>query len=90
MEICFGKYQTGETIVASKKEIRTDKGDGGEGSRQTNMTYIDKLIREIAQDMAIAENKRTRFLLGLIIGFFIGLVFWLAIVIEWYILLPIN
>lgn len=54
------------------------------------MTYIDKLIYEIAQDMAIAENKRTRFLLGLIIGFFIGLVFWLAIVVEWYILLPIN
>jgi type III secretory pathway component EscT len=54
------------------------------------MTYINRLIHEIAEEMAIKELKRTKFLLGVMIGFFIGLIFWAAIIMEVYYLAPFK
>jgi type III secretory pathway component EscT len=54
------------------------------------MTYIDKLIYEVAEEMAIKELKRTKFLLGIMIGFFLGLAFWAVIIMEIYTLAPFK
>lgn len=54
------------------------------------MKYIDKLIHEIAEEMAIKESKRTKFFLGIMIGFFVGLIFWFAVIAEIYYLAPFK
>ena len=54
------------------------------------MSYIDKIIHEIAEEMAIKESKRTKFLLGFFLGSFVGLIFWAAIIAEFYTFAPIK
>jgi hypothetical protein len=54
------------------------------------MRYIDKLIHEIATEMAIKELKRTKFMLGFIIGCVVGLLFWIVILAEIYTLAPFK
>ena len=54
------------------------------------MSYIDRLIYEMAQDMATTENKQTKFLLGLIIGFLLGLFVWIILILEFYTLAPFE
>ena len=54
------------------------------------MTYLEKLTHEIAEEMAIKELKRTKFFLGIMIGFFIGLFFWAIIIMEIYTLAPFK
>jgi len=54
------------------------------------MRYIDHVIREIAEEMATREHKRTRFLLGFLLGSFVGLIFWAAIIAEFYTFAPIK
>ena len=50
------------------------------------MRYIDKLIYEIAENMAkeelLKERKQTKFFVGMLLGSFVGLVFWFFIMIE--------
>jgi hypothetical protein len=52
--------------------------------------YIDRLIHEIAQEMAIKELKRTKFFLGFVLGMLVGLVFWAVIIMEAYTLAPFK
>ena len=54
------------------------------------MTYINKLIHEIAEEMAIKELKRTKFMLGFVLGMMVGLVFWIVIILEVYTLAPFK
>jgi tetrahydromethanopterin S-methyltransferase subunit A len=56
------------------------------------MTYIDKLINEMAKDIAtemcISEINWTKFFAGALLGLTIGIVFGLILCIEAYIYLP--
>jgi len=54
------------------------------------MRYIDKLIHEIAEEMAIKESKRTKFLLGIMVGFVVSLLFWFCLILEFYTLAPFT
>ena len=54
------------------------------------MRYIDKLIHEIAEEEAYNDSKRTKFLLGVVIGCGISLFFWIIIILEFYTLAPFK
>ena len=54
------------------------------------MRYIEKLIHEIAEEEAYNESKRTKFLLGFMIGSLVSLLFWLILILEFYTLAPFK
>jgi len=54
------------------------------------MNYINSLIKEIAKDMCIKEQKRTKFLLGVVIGIIIGTLFSAALFLELITLAPFS
>jgi hypothetical protein len=54
------------------------------------MTYIDKLIHEIAEEYAYNDSKQTKFLLGFLLGSLMSLLFWIILILEFYTLAPFK